>query len=89
MPFVSKTDLQWLEGHAVQDPATQGWTCKETGADINAISTGRSIHSNLIRGAGSGEVRRVLHLYCRGCNPKFEAPTYGTPIQEGDLVEVG
>lgn len=87
MPFVSKTDLEWLKGHAVQDPKTKGWTCKETGADINAISTGRSIHW-FGTSVGGGEVRRILHLYCRGCNPKFEAPLYGTPIQESELCEV-
>lgn len=89
MPFISKTDLEWLKVHAVQDHTTKVFTCRETGADINAISTGRSIHSNLIPGVGSGEVRRILHLYCMGCNPKFQTPSYGTPIQEGDLVEIG
>ncbi len=86
MVLISKEQLTWLEGHGRCDET--GWVCQTTGADINAISTGRSIHWLGMCGGG-GEVRRILHLYCRECNPKFQAPTYGTPIQESDLVEVG
>ncbi len=86
MAHAIQTDLTWLDEHGVNDPKT-GWTCKKTGADINAVRTGRSIHYFGIS-AGGGEVRQVLHLYCTGCNPNFEPPPYGTPIQESALVEV-
>lgn len=86
MAWISKTDKDWLEKHGVKK--SNGWECKETGADINAIETGRSIHLFGLPG-GAGEVRRVLHLYCTRCQVGFEPPAYGTPIQERDLIEVG
>lgn len=86
MGQITKADQKWLSDHGEQKES--GWVCKATGAPINFIGTGRSIHSDLIPGAGSGEVRHIMHLYCSGCNPDFKPPQYGAPIQEGELLEV-
>ena len=61
-----------------------GPVCRETGAPINVLTTGRSIWFKPFAGGG-GEVRYIDHLYCSGCE---SAPniSYGTPIYEDELV---
>lgn len=85
MPYIPKRDADWLKEHGEYKEG--GWVCQKTGKDINQVTVGRSIHIGKMMG-GFGEVRNVIHLYCTGCNPDFKPPTHGTPIQEGDLVEV-
>lgn len=83
MAWVSKEQWQWLESHGRRNET--GWACRKTGADINALESGRSVHV-FGMSAGFGEVRPVLHLYCTGCNPDYQPPPYGTPIQENELL---
>lgn len=85
MASIPETDAKWLKEHGEQGQG--GWVCKATGKSINQITTGRSIHVHGL-GGGFGEVRQVMHLYCTGCNPDFKPPEHGTPIQEGDLIEM-
>ncbi len=84
MAWILREHSAWLKEHGRQDET--GWVCQTTGADISFFESGRSIHDFGI-GAGSGEVRPVLHLYCTGCNPDYQPPPYGTPIQESELLE--
>lgn len=83
MAYVSKQDADWLKEHGMQ--SENGWMCKKTGKPIYYSISKRSIHTHGLNG-GPGEVRDVMHLWCTGCNPNFQPPAHGTPIQENDLV---
>jgi hypothetical protein len=86
MPTVIKTELEWLKSHAEQDK--QGiWKCRKTDKGILTAVVGRSIWLRPFMG-GSGEVRRVTHLACDGCNPDKISPDHGAPIYEDELTTI-
>lgn len=85
MSWIMKSDKNWVQQHG--ELKTGGWYCRQTKSPINQVTIGRSIHVLGMPG-GFGEVRQVKHLYCTGCNPHFQPPRHGTPVQEIDLVEV-
>ena len=82
---IPKEDEAWVKKHAEYE-GPKGWKCKKTGARILYKRTGRSIWIARLNG-GFGEVRQIRHLYCPECQPDFQPPAPGTPIQEDDLVQ--
>ncbi len=72
MGWVSKEQWRWLESHGRRDGA--GWVCQKTGADINALEVGRSIHM-FGMSAGFGEVRPVLDRVAQLAEP-FEGGVF-------------
>jgi len=85
MTFI-KSEVAWLKEHGSRDD-DGAWWCKKTGKPIQTANVGRSIHTGIFRGAGSGEVRTVTHLACAGCEPRKKPPSLGTPIVETELTE--
>lgn len=81
-----KSEVEWLHAHGRQDEYGNWW-CKKTDKSIVTADVGRSIHAAYLPLAGSGEVRTVTHLACRGCDPDKAPPRHGEPIKETELVE--
>lgn len=85
MTFI-KSEVEWLKQHALRDE-DGAWWCRKTGAPIQTAEVGRSIHLSIFPGAGSGEVRSVVHLACGTCDAGKVPPKYGTPINDNELTE--
>ena len=81
-----KSEVVWLKNHAQPD-AEGAWWCKTTKKPNQTAVVGRSLHFAEMRGAGSGEVRRITHLACAGCEPNKVPPEHGLPINDNELVE--
>ena len=87
-----REEISWLKEHAKWDEATKKQVCKESNQAIMGVRVGRSIHSDLFArvgvGAGSGEVRYVMHWFCpsHGQEPNIR---HGLPVVEGELIEIG
>ena len=84
--YIEKSEQEWLEGHATRNKKGD-WVCKETGAIIQCLGIGRSIHSSDFPGAGSGEVRLIAHVWCPRCGTKPNV-RWGTSVNESDLIKI-
>jgi len=83
MAYIPKSFVKWLEEHA--QLGTDGkWRCKKTGEEIKQAIIGRSIWTRPFLG-GSGEVRRVVHPFCKTCDGVPDI-TYGEHIYEDELT---
>lgn len=85
--YIEKSEKEWIEKHAKYDNDKERWLCKKTGAEIQCVGIGRSIHSSDFPGAGSGEVRQIAHVWCPKCGTKPDIPI-GTPVNESDLIRI-
>lgn len=88
MAFFILKDKKWFDEHGETDPVSGGMVCRRTGAPIQTLVIGRSIHQPLFPGAGFGDVWNVHHIFCTGCTPNFTGPEVGTPIVADELYEV-
>lgn len=58
------------------------------GTQLRYVGTGRSVWDGVFSCSGSGEVRNVAEIYCPTCDGEKDAPEYGAPINERDIVEL-
>ncbi len=90
--WILKNDHERFFANPATSPVTwrgvdKGWVDKETGAQLRFVAVGRSIWIRPCEG-GSGEVRRVHHLYIEGSENPYAAVTHGEPIYEDELMKV-
>ena len=86
MSKVVLADYLWCEQHA--ELTDEGWVCKKTRSEILYKIISRSLHNKSLPSSGGGEVVKVIHLYCLGCNPDWKGPEHGTSILPKQITEV-
>ncbi len=93
MPWIRKSDHERFFADPAKSPIEwkgkdKGWREKETGKKLMQVSIGRSIWMRPFMG-GSGEVRRIQHLYIEGEPCPTDSTTYGASIYEDEIMEAG
>ena len=84
---VTRSSLQQAKERIAKSNNPTGNAC-HCGSALQIIATGRSIWFRPFTG-GEGEVRQVGEIFCPACDGDRRPPTYGTPIYEDEIVDIG
>lgn len=90
MPWILKSDHERFFADPAKSPVEwrgKGWFKKGSDKKLLVAAFGRSIWTRPFMG-GSGEVRRVEHLYIEGEPDPAKRMVYGASIYEDELIQV-